>query len=129
MHTCFDPSLIYGWCEDTRHTVIEEDWLKKHNIEAYVLDVVKGYAGEFAYGIRCELNHKTGVVTISGEENALVQEAHKKSGSNQELGYFLVLTGDYCAEQHEHHNPEDDAEESDEEEEETAAKKLKTEDK
>ena len=102
MYGCYDPYLIYGFAECNRDEVIDNDWLTEYfpDISAYPLDVVKNYAGEFAYGVTCELNQATGKISIGEETKQIVQklfEKVQKRSKNDErtIGYFLVLSGDY----------------------------------
>jgi hypothetical protein len=107
MHSCYNSYIVFGWEEDDRNQVIDEFWLDEHfkDIEIYVSDVVKNYAGNAIYGISCNLNTSTGQAVIEDKYRSKVEEAYKiiENTSNRKLtplGFHLALSGDYCWSEH-----------------------------
>jgi hypothetical protein len=101
-----DPHLVFGWCQDDRENKLDETWLDKYKIESFVLDVVRLHAGEFFYGLPCDLDEDTGAASVTEENRKLVEEAHKKSGTTQKLCFRLCLRGEYETSQHMTYDPE-----------------------
>lgn len=94
MYGCLDGYLVYGWCQNDHELRIDSKWLKENNVDEFVIDIVKNYAGEFIYGIPCDIDEETGVSTISKKEKKCVRKAHKKSGSKEKLVYCMGMRGD-----------------------------------
>lgn len=119
-----DPSLVYGWCQNDRETKIVLEWLNENKINDYITDMVRNCAGYFLYGLPCKIDEATGMPSISEDDKKLVEEAHKKSGSTEKLGYYLGMSGDsYESTCHTEYNPS-----KPDTEEEKAAKKRKRDD-
>ena len=109
MYTCFNAYIIYGFMESERDLEICDEFLEKFAIEKYASDVVKGYAGEWIYGIPCKLDKNIGAITISDDEKEIVKNAYHTatvSGDYEyKLGFYTVLSGD-CESCHTIYNPE-----------------------
>lgn len=96
MYGCLDAFLIYGWCQNDRDNLIDSAWLEDNKVDAYAMDVVRNTAGEFIYGLPCDIDEETGVLTISEEDKKCVEDAHTKSGSKEKLVFRLGMRGDGC---------------------------------
>lgn len=101
MHTCFDPVIVYGILEEDRNKMLDEEFLQSHGLLSYAQDIVKGYAGNFIYGVALSIEE-----VIKGETSEEVKK-FANDYSFSEPQYYLALTGDYqtC---HDVYNPDED---------------------
>lgn len=100
MYGCADGYVIFGFKENEGDRYICWDFLEKYQIMSFHSEVVKCHAGEFIYGLRCNLNKHTGQASIKDEKKAIVEAAYhaacKVNGDSNfsGLGYFIAVTMD-----------------------------------
>lgn len=105
------PCLVYGFNLNDRSIKFDEHWLasKYPLIQCYAIDIVRNYLGEPVYGVQCDIDTDTGVVTNPNEEELhMIKELYDKylefyktytknssndSIQNVKLGYHLALLG------------------------------------
>lgn len=116
------PCLVYGFNLNDRSTKLDDDWLASNYpmIQCYAIDIVRNCLGEPVYGIQCDIDTDTGVITgLNEEEMKMVKELYDKylvfyRNYKEErdikyvnLGYHLVVLG-WDEEDHETINLDDD---------------------
>lgn len=94
MYGCCNGSVVYGWREGDREHRIHDDWLYEHGVGEFAIDVVKLHAGEFVYGVQCDLDETTGLAAIRAREKRRVKAAHRASGSGSTLGFHVAVSGE-----------------------------------
>ncbi len=96
MNGCADGVIVYGWSENVSDRMIASEWLEEQNINSFPMDLVRGYAGYFVYGVQCKWDRKTGQATVASEEKKKVEDAAEKAGiAMDKLEFYLAVTGDY----------------------------------
>lgn len=95
MYDCYDACVVYGWREGDNGRMIDYKWLCGHLIGNFAIDVANEHGGNFVYGKQCDIDEVTGLVTISAAGKKLVENAHRQSGSEWTLGYYIAMRGDY----------------------------------
>ena len=115
------PCLVYGFNLNNRSIKLDDDWLASNYpmIECYAIDIVRNYLGEAVYGIQCDIDTDTGLVTGPNEEEMqIIKELYNKyltfyrnyqerDIENVKLGYHLAVLG-WDEEEHELINLDDD---------------------
>ena len=125
MHTCYDAYLIYG-IMDADGMLLENDWLSETFPEmgSYASSVVRGYMCDAVYGYMIGIS-ETGQAVVGDEEKEDVKKLYdilctyheKKGNSKPDMGYHMVVSGEYNTEEHTEYNPDEDGYEANSDEE------------
>lgn len=108
MYGNFDPIIVFGWKENNREHMIHQEWLYKHygELDVFTSDVVRNYAGNIIYGVRCSFGID-GRIELTQDKKQYVIDAHRtiteRFGANTEetknqytgVGCYLALFGGY----------------------------------
>jgi hypothetical protein len=104
MFGCSNPILIYGWIENNSDKMLDPEWIETNypNIGFYASEVVRNHMYSASYGIECKLTNQ-GIISVNKEKKQIVQQFYdlwckyqeKKNNKLPELGYYLVICGDF----------------------------------
>lgn len=101
-----NPRLVYGFNLNNSSIKLDDDWLADNYpiVQCYAVYIVRNYLGEAVYGIDCNIDTATGVVTSPDEKKMeIIKELYKKyveyckncknPHEGVKLGYHLAVIG------------------------------------
>jgi hypothetical protein len=99
MYGCFEPSVVYGFCEPTSDEEIDPEWIEEYHVGLVSgsTEVIRNNGHTTVYGVRASLNRETGQVSVDPDRKRVVERLYAEVGHTKnylKLGYYLVVKGD-----------------------------------
>lgn len=103
MYRYYESNIIFGCTEYNRIMVLDKKWLSKKfpSIEIFSIDIVKDHLTEACYGIKCDVDENTGIVSICDRDKEDVINffnhfiKYKNFDEKIKLGFYTVISGNY----------------------------------
>ena len=79
MYGDFTPTIVFGWHEKDRSKMLYPEWLYKYygDINIYTTDVVRNYAGNILYGIKCQVADNGSIELTNGKRQLVYDIYHQ----------------------------------------------------
>lgn len=117
MYGCFDAYVVYGVMEGDRSQILDQEWLesKYPYMNVFASDVVRNTMGNAVYGYSLDFDEATGQSQPTDGQKEDVQQLYtflceycrRENLTEPSMGYFLVVSGDYCQD-HSEYVPEEE---------------------